>query len=376
MANSQQPLLQPYLSTALQLSNRIVMASLTRGRATNKELAPTELHAAYYSQRASAGLILTESAWVSEKAISFINIPGIYSEAQIKGWQLVTNAVHEQQGKIFLQIAHSGSVSHPYFFNGELPKGPSAINPQEKVFTPSGFTDTVTPDAFTLEEIKATIAAYKLAALHAKQAGFDGIELHAQLFTLVPQFLSAITNQRTDEYGGSIENRSRLLFELLDTVKEVYPANRIGVKFTPAAFNNGIIKPDEHTLPTYAYILNKLNEEDLAYVQIVGPVIDLKGTVLEELSDNFFGYFRKLYKGTLMANAGFDQESANALIASGQADLVSFGKHYIANPDLKERFEYNVPLAVADQNTYYAGEEKGYTDYTKSQDLTETKSTS
>ncbi len=360
---NQEPLLTTYQMGDILLRNRVVMSSLTRCRANNTDLAPNDLHVEYYAQRASAGLILTETTWVSERAIGFINIPGIYSKTQTEAWKRVTDAVHAKDGKIFVQLGHSGSVSHPDFFQGELPMGPSAINPREKTFTPLGFKDTLTPEEYTIAQIKETIQEYFLAAENAKVAGFDGLEIHAQLFTLIPQFLSEATNQRTDEYGGSIENRARLLFEILDAVKEVYPASRVGIKFTPAAFNPGIIKPDVQTIAMFDYILEKLNNYHLAYVHIVRPAVDLIGTPLESLKATYLEYFRNIYKGTLLGNLGFSQESADAAISKGTVDLVSFGTLYIANPDLVQRFEQNIPLSKADPDTYYTGGAKGFTDY-------------
>lgn len=349
----------------LQLRNRIVMSSLTRSRTTNKELAPTDLHATYYAQRASAGLILTESAWVSKDAIGYINIPGIYTEEQVSGWQKVTKAVHDKNGKIFLQLSHSGSVSHPDFFDGQFPKGPSAVNPQEKSFTPSGFKDTETPEELSLVDIQNIISDYKKATENAIRANFDGVEIHAQLFTLIPQFLNKATNKRTDLYGGSIENRSRILFEILDVVNGVIGDNKVGLKFTPAAYNPGVIRPDEETLEDYRYLLAKLNNYELAYLHIVGPAIDLSDTPLAEIKDDYFRFFRNIFKGTLMANMGFTKASAIDILNNGKADLVSFGVPFIANPDLVERFENNWPLAEADTDIYYTGGEKGYTDYAK-----------
>ncbi|MFY0255289.1 alkene reductase [Chitinophaga sp. 30R24] len=362
----QKTLLTEYLLGDLKLPNRVVMASLTRARATNTELAPNELHVQYYAQRASAGLILTESAWVSKRAIGFINIPGIFTQAQTDAWEKVTHAVHEKGGRIMLQLVHSGATSHPDYLDGALPLGPSAVNPQEKSYTPTGFKDTVTPKAYTIEEIKETVAEYKLAAINAKNAGFDGVELHAQLYTLIPQFLSKATNQRTDEYGGSIENRSRILFEILEALISVFPGKKVGIKFTPAAFNAGIIKPDEDTIQTFDYVFSELNNYDIAFIELVGPSLDLKETVLESLKDNFYEHFRALYKGTLMANLGFGWETGNRIIAAGNADIVSFGAPFIANPDLVERFQNSFPLAMADTSTYYTGGEKGYTDYQNS----------
>lgn len=356
-------LLTKYQLGNLELSNRVVMSSLTRARATNSELLPTELHEQYYSQRASAGLILTESVWISKRAIGALNIPGIFTEDQINAWKNITDAVHKKGGRIMLQLAHSGATSHPDFLNGKLPLGPSAINPQEKSYTPGGFKDTVTPQAYTIEEIKETISEYRQAAINAKTAGFDGIELHSQIFTLIPQFLSITTNQRSDDYGGSIENRCRILFEILDVLIDIFPNKRVGVKFTPAAFNPGIIKPDENTIPTFDYILNELNLYDIAFVELVKPSIDLKGTPIEAYQNDFYGHFRAIYKGTLIANLGFTFETGNEIIAAGNADMVSFGAPFIANPDLVERFQNSWPMATPDKETFYTGGEKGYTDY-------------
>ena len=339
------------------------MASLTRGRANNPELAPTELHQVYYAQRATAGLILTESTWVSENAIGFINLPGIYSSKQLAAWRQVTDAVHREGGKIFLQLVHSGSVSHPDHLQGRLPFGPSPINPMEKTYTPEGFKDTLVPREHTLDSIKETIEEFRSAAANARIAGFDGVELHSQLFTLIPQFLSTATNKRTDQYGGSIENRARLLFEVLEALKDGFKSSAVGVKFTPAAMNNGIIQPDSTTIPTFRYIMNQLNDYNLAYVQIVGPTQSLKGTPLQEIEDGYFQFFRKHYKGILIANGGFELESAIEIIEEGTADLVSFGKKYIANPDLVRRFREGLTLEDADPETFYTGDEKGYTDY-------------
>ncbi|MDF2476747.1 MAG: alkene reductase [Sphingobacterium sp.] len=360
-------LFTPFDHKGLALQNRIVMSSLTRSRTENAALAPTELHAEYYAQRASAGLIITESAWVSQDAMGYINIPGIYTQEQINGWKNVTEAVHMNGGKIFLQLAHSGSVSHSDFFNGKLPKGPSEINPQEKSFTPNGFKDTETPEELSLADIRKIVSDYRSAAENAFKAGFDGIEIHAQLSTLIPQFLSKATNQRKDLYGGDIENRSKILFEILAAVSQVWGEGRVGLKFTPAAYNPGIIRPDSETLNDYGYLMQRLNEHRLAYLHIVGPARDLSDTPLAEIGSDYFGFFRTHFNGILMVNLGFDQKSANEILASGKADLVSFGTLFIANPDLPERFINGWPLALSNPATYYTGGKKGYTDYPKFQ---------
>ncbi len=364
MENTVQPLLEAYNIGDLKLKNRVVMASLTRGRATNAGLVPTPLMAEYYAQRASAGLILSEGTWVNPKSIGFINVPGIYTQEQIEGWKLVTQAVHDKGGLIFSQLGHIGSASHPDFFNGELPAGPSAINPQTQSFTPGGFKDSLTPRELSVAEIKQTVQDYKQAAQNAKTAGFDGVEVHALAGMLIPQFLSLASNQRTDEYGGSIENRSRIVFEILESIIEVWDRTRVAIKFTPVALSHvGIMTPDAETIPMFQYILKKLSDYNLAYLHIAGPAEDLTGTPVEELQDNYFSHFRRNYSGRLMANLGFTQESGNAILREGTADLVSFGAPFIANPDLVARFRYNLPLSESNQDTYYTGGENGYTDY-------------
>ncbi|MCF6406244.1 alkene reductase [Chitinophaga filiformis] len=364
MKNIVQPLLEDYQIGDLKLKNRVVMASLTRGRATNAGLVPTPLMARYYAQRASAGLILSEGTWVSAKSIGFIHVPGIYTAEQIEGWKLVTKAVHDNGGLIFSQLGHIGAASHPDFFDGELPAGPSAINPRTHSFTPQGFKETPTPRELTVAEIKQTIQDYKQAAKNAKEAGFDGVEIHAQMGMLIPQFLSLATNHRTDDYGGSIENRARIIFEILDVILEVWNSTRVAIKFTPVAYSHvGIVTPDEETIPMFQYILKKLNHYNLAYLHIVGPAEDLTGTPVEVLQDNYFSHFRHHYSGRLMANLGFTQESANAILKEGTADLVSFGTPFIANPDLVMRFKYNLPLSEINRDTLYTGDENGYTDY-------------
>lgn len=370
MKNSGQMLLQEYNLGSLKLKNRVVMASLTRCRATNEGLIPTALMAEYYAQRASAGLIISEGTWVNRKSIGFINVPGIYTLEQAAGWKLVTAAVHQNGGLIFSQLGHIGSASHPDFFDGELPAGPSAINPQTQSFTPEGFKKSLTPREFTVLEIKKTIKDYQLAAKNAKDAGFDGIEIHALGGMLIPQFLSPATNQRNDEYGGTIANRSRIIFEIIDAILEVWDSTRIAIKFTPAALSNvGIMTPDQETIPTFQYILRKLSHYNLAYVHISAPAEDLSGTSVEVLNDDFFSHIRNNYTGRIMANLGFTKESGNAILKEGKADLVSFGAPFIANPDLVERFKHDVPLSIGNPETYYAGGPIGYTDYPTSFDI-------
>ncbi|MBB5157319.1 alkene reductase [Saccharopolyspora phatthalungensis] len=247
-----QPLLRPYTLGTLTLPNRIVMAPMTRNRATNPDLAPTELHAEYYSQRASAGLIITEGTYVSPRAIGFIHVPGLYTETQVTGWKLVTDAVHAAGGRIFCQLWHTGALSHPDLQqDGALPVAPSAINPHDKAFTHAGHTPTVTPRALTAEEVTDTVAEFRHAARNAMRAGFDGIELHAANGYLFSQFFARSMNQRTDQYGGSIENRARFLFEVLDAVAHEVPPDRIGVRLNPALHELGGVIFDDPDRATF-----------------------------------------------------------------------------------------------------------------------------
>ncbi|MBK0402685.1 alkene reductase [Adhaeribacter sp. BT258] len=356
-----QPLLEPYKLGPITLKNRLVMAPMTRSRANNPETAAGELQAEYYAHRASAGLLITEGTQISKQAVGYIFTPGIYSEAQVAGWKTVTKAVHAKDGKIFAQLWHVGRVSHPDFHNGELPVGPSAINPHDKVFTPEGLKETVTPRALEIDEIKAIVQDFKNAAANAVKAGFDGIEIHSSNGYLFHQFFSKCSNQRTDAYGGSIENRARLLFEVLDAVEEVIDLNRVGLRLNPSLHGLFGITVDEETIPTFEYIVKRLNDYNLAYLHLsepFTPVADVPFAVTEIAK-----HFRPLYHGTLIINKGFNQETGNKVIADGLADLVAFGVPFIANPDLVERFAQNAELNQPDTATFYTGGEKGYIDY-------------
>lgn len=356
-----QLLFSPYQLKDITLANRMVMAPMTRSRSDNDEKIATELTAKYYEQRASAGLIITEGTFVSPQGIGYINVPSIYTPQQVEGWKKVTQAVHEKGGKIFAQIWHVGAISHPNLLNGQLPVAPSAVNPNTQAYTESGFEDTVTPKAMTIEEIKQTVQDFKKAAQNALEAGFDGIELHAANGYLFHQFFSKTTNLRTDEYGGSIENRARFLFEVLEALKEVISYRRVGIRLNPTL--HGILGAtmDEESIPTFEYIVNKLNDYDLAYLHLTEsftPIDDLPFAI-----KNVAKHFRPLYNGTLIINKSFDKEKAIKVLEAGDADLVAFGVPFIANPDLVERYKLNAPLNEADSTTFYTAGEKGYTDY-------------
>lgn len=337
------------------------MAPMTRSRATNPENKVFDIHATYYRQRASAGLIISEGSQISPRAVGYINTPGIYSEAQTEAWKQVTQAVHEAGGHIFIQLWHVGRMSHPDFHGGELPLSASATNPNSKSYTPQGFKETVTAKEMSLEEIKQTVADFKNAAKNAMEAGFDGIEIHSSNGYLLHQFFNATSNHRTDEYGGSIENRARILFEVIDAIKEVMPENRIGVRLNPSLHGVFGMTMDEETIPTFDYIITKLNDYDLAYLHLSEPFTDVSEIPFAE--PNIAKRYRPMYKGTLVINSAFDQERGNKIIEEGLADAVAFGKPFISNPDLVERFAENAPLAEWDQSTFYTPGKKGFTDY-------------
>ena len=347
----------------LELKNRVIMAPMTRNRADNKEKEPTDLHTEYYTQRASAGLIITEGSQISKAAEGYINTPGIYTEAQVKGWTKVTQSVHENGGKIFLQLWHCGRISHPKFHDGEKPLAPSAVNPNTQAYTQDGFEDTVEPQAMSIADIKQTVLDFKHAAENAKNANFDGVEIHSSNGYLIHQFFNKNSNIRTDDYGGNIQNRARFFFEVLEAVSEVWPENRIGVRMNPSLNDAFGITATEETIPTFDYIIEKLNAYDLAYLHLSEPFTDVSN--IDYLKPNIAKHYRPIYKGKLMINAGFDQESGNKVISEGNADMVSFAKLFISNPDLPERFAKNAPLADWDEDTFYTPGPKGYTDYPK-----------
>ncbi|WP_308992904.1 alkene reductase [Mariniflexile litorale] len=346
----------------LPLANRVVMAPMTRSRANNEGNVPTnDLHGLYYEQRASAGLIITEGSQVSKQAVGYINTPGIYSKEQVEGWKKVTERVHKKHGKIFIQLWHVGRISHPDFHDGNLPLAPSAINAHAKVFTPNGEKNTVTPKAMTKEDIQQTIEDFKNAALNAVEANFDGVEIHSSNGYLFHQFFNKTSNNRTDAYGGSIENRARFFFEVLDAIKEVLAEKKIGVRFNPSLHGIFGMEMDEETIPTFEYIVKKLNDYNLAYIHLSEPFNDVSD--ISYAVEHIAEHFRPLYHGTLMINAGFDEASGDAVLEEGNADLVAFGKLYISNPDLVERFTLNKAMAEWDEDTFYVPGPKGYIDY-------------
>jgi N-ethylmaleimide reductase len=360
---STQPLLTPFRLGDLSLPNRVVMAPLTRMRAHPHDHVPTPLQAEYYAQRVGAGLIVAEATAVSPDAFGWADTPGLWNKEQVRGWRLVTDAVHNAGGRIFAQLWHTGAISHPELRDGVLPVSASDVNPGQLSFTRDGRKPTVAPRPLTGEEIKTTIRDFAQAARNAIESGFDGVQILANYVYLIAQFLNATTNRRTDDYGGSIENRARFLFEVLESVLGVVEANRVGVKISPMHVTNAFAANDE-TLPTVDYAVSRLNDYNLSHLLLMGNTTDFTGTPLEKLSDDgMFEHFRPIYHGTLIANVNMTQERGNHLIQAGLADLVAFGRPYIANPDLVERFASNAPLADVDWDTVYASGPKGYSDY-------------
>ncbi len=358
----EQSLLTPYTMGDIELSNRVVMAPMTRSRAVNNDTAPTDLHVRYYTQRATAGLIISEGSQVSKRAVGYINTAGMHNKAQVDGWKKVTESVHQAGGRIFAQLWHVGRISHPDFHNGELPWAPSALNPEAEVYTPEGQKNTVTPKAMTLADIKVTQNEFVQAAKNAIEAGFDGVEIHSSNGYLFHQFFNGTSNHREDTYGGSKENRARFFFEVLDAIKTVLPETRIGARFNPSLHGIFGMTMDEDTIPTFDYIIERLDKEyDLAYIHLSEPFTDVSD--LDFAVANIAEHYRPKYKGTLMINGGFDQEKGNKVIDQGNADLVSFAKLYVSNPDLVGRFKDNVPVSDWNESTFYTPGKDGYTDY-------------
>jgi N-ethylmaleimide reductase len=350
-------LFSPLKLGRLELPNRIVMAPLTRNRAAMPGNVPQAINADYYRQRASAGLIISEATPISAMGHGYPATPGIHSAEQVAGWKQVVDAVHGRGGKIFLKLWHVGRISHPSLLPGNaLPVAPSAIRPAGQAFTYSGLQDFVTPRALETDEIPGVIAEYRTAAQNALAAGFDGVEVHAANGYLLDQFLRDGTNRRTDQYGGSIANRTRLLQEVVATVSKVWGADRVGVRLSPINPFNDI--RDSYPQALFNHVAESLNPFGLAYLHVVEI-----GMVGGEPQPFDFAELRRAWRGNYMANGAYDKARGNAAIASGHADCVAYGVPFIANPDLVERFRTDAPLNTADQGTFYGGDEKGYTDY-------------
>jgi N-ethylmaleimide reductase len=334
----------------MELDNRIVMAPMTRSRADDEGVQPA-FAAEYYGQRASAGLIITEATNVSPMAKGYVRTPGMYTPEQVESWRAVTTAVHSRGGKIFMQLFHTGRIALPDFLpDNAQPVAPSVVRAFGSNYTDDGMKDFVTPREITKDEIAATVRDFGLASRNAIDAGFDGVELHSASGYLVQQFLTTNANLRTDEYGGSIENRTRFLFAVLDTMMREVGAQRVGVKFSPQIRFNDIEELDADEV--YPYIFERLNERAIAYVH----VSDTTGA-------NWHARLRPHYNGAYFANGGFTLESGAELLAQGGADAIVYGTKFLANPDLPERFRIDAQLNEPDRATFYSPGERGYVDY-------------
>jgi N-ethylmaleimide reductase len=349
----------------LQLKNRIVMAPLTRTRAENRGKVPNELMAEYYAQRAGAALIITEGTFVSERGQGWYGAPGIYSTEQAVGWKRVTDAVHRAGGLIFVQLWHQGSASHRSLHDdGQPPLGPSAVNPGQLIHVKGGTIPSETPREMSPDDIKQSVRDFRQAAQIARDAGFDGVQIQGGYVYLFQQFLHELTNQRTDQYGGSVENRARLLFEALEAVLEVWPSHRVGVKAGPMMSQHGAFRATEETLRTSEHVYRKMAEYKLSHILLMRQMADLAGTPIKHLSgDAVVHHFRAIYSGTLMLNVGINAQNSARMITEAAGDLVAFGRDYIANPDLADRIRRDAPLNVPRPEFFYGSSATGYTDY-------------
>jgi hypothetical protein len=343
-------LFDPIKVGALTLPNRMIMSPLTRSRA-GAERVPNALMQEYYTQRRSAGLIITEATSVTPMGVGYAGTPGIWSEAQVAGWKKITGGVHKAGGRIFLQLWHVGRISDPMFLDGALPVAPSAIQPKGHVSLVRPEKPFVTPRALETHEIPGIVEAFRKGAENAQAAGFDGVEIHGANGYLLDQFLQDSTNHRTDEYGGSIENRARLMLEVTDAVISVWGADRVGMHLAPRGDFHDM--GDSDLLATFTYVAGQLGKRHIAFI-----------CAREALREDWYApRLKKAFGGVYIANEGFTQETAEAVIAENKADAVAFGKLFIANPDLPYRFETGAPLNTPEPSTFYTATAKGYTDY-------------
>lgn len=341
----------------LTLPHRIVMAPLTRSRSSQPGDVPNDMNAEYYRQRSSAALIISEATQISPQGKGYAYTPGIHSDEQIAGWKKVIDAIHAEDGLIFLQLWHVGRVSHSSLQpDNALPVAPSAIPVSEgQAFTEQGMKDFEVPRELKTEELSGIVNQYRQAAINAKQAGFDGIEVHAANGYLLEQFLKDGTNKRNDIYGGDYANRARLVLEVVEAVTEVWDSSQVGIRISPTGTFNSMTESNPQDL--YEYLVEKLNQFNLAYLHVV----ELQPGA--ERADFNYQALRDIFNGLYMANGGYDGESAEASLADNASDLVAIGVPFISNPDLPERIKQAVELTPADPATFYGGDEKGYTDY-------------
>src|SRR5260370_29912030 len=362
-------LFEPVRLGPYPLPSRLVMAPLTRSRARQPGNVPFSINACYYEQQASAALIIGEATQVSQQGQGYAWTPGIHSPEQVEGWRLVTSAVHKANGLIFLQLWHVGRISHPSLQpDGMLPVAPSATKPKGMAFieNESGegeLVPFVTPRSLQIEEMPYIVRQYAHGAENALAAGFDGVEIHSANGYLLDQFINSSTNRRADSYGGPIENRARVLMEVVDSVRKGWGANRGGVRLSPlgTVYDMG----DDNPEASFGYIAGHLHAHQLSYLHIVNPAVAAveKGGEPEPQARRMLGLIRDKYRGTLIMCGGFDQNTAEAWLTQGKADLIAFGRKFLANPDLPKRFRQHAALNADDPSTYYGSGPKGYTDY-------------
>jgi len=344
-------LFDPITIGDLTLKNRVIMAPLTRARAVGGGRVPNALMAEYYGQRASAGLILSEATAVTPQGVGYADTPGLWSDEQVEGWKQVTAAVHAKGGLIFAQLWHVGRISDPSFLNGEAPVSASAIAAEGHVSLLRPQRPYPVPRALDIEELPGIVAAYKKAAENAKKAGFDGVQIHGANGYLLDQFLQSKTNQRTDQYGGPVENRARLMLEVTDAVIEVWGANRVGMHLAPRRDSHDM--GDANPAETFGYVARELGKRKIAFI-----------AAREAVGEDSLGpLLKKEFGGVFIANEKMDKVVAQSVLDSGNADAIAFGKDYISNPDLVERLKTDAPLNPWKAETFYGSTEEGYTDY-------------
>ena len=351
-------LFKPLAAGEIPLANRVVMAPLTRNRSTRGNDAPSDINVEYYRQRASAGLIVSEGSQISRQGQGYVWTPGVYTDEQVAGWRRVTDAVHASGGRIVVQLWHVGRVSHVSLqANGEAPVAPSPLAAKTRTYVESGFAEVSQPRELAADEIPGIVQDFAHAAQRAREAGFDGVEIHGANGYLLDQFMKTGANQRSDRYGGSIENRARFTLEVAEAVAKAWSPGRVGIRLSPVTPANGITEADPQ--PLFEHVASKLGAMKLAFIHVIEGAT---GGPRDNLPFDY-GALRQAFGGTYIANNGYTRDLAIDAVSSGRADAVAFGKAFISNPDLVERLRTGAPLNEWDQKTFYGGDERGYTDY-------------
>ena len=363
MSEEKNVMYQPFTLGDLQLPNRVLMAPLTRSRAKQPGDIPWELNATYYAQRAGAGLIISEATQVSPQGKGYAFTPGIHAKAQVEGWRKVTTAVHDAGGRIFLQLWHVGRISRPELQpDGQLPVAPSAIKPegaQTFIDDRSGLVEVLEPRALSTDEIPGVVEQFRQGAINAKRAGFDGVEIHGANGYLLDQFIRSKSNRRTDEYGGSVDNRLRFPLMVVDAVVDVWGVGRTGIRVSPTGTFNDM--HDDDPVATYGALAKALSDRDIAFIEVVED--SFQGNAANGRPEAVIQAIRENFNGAYIANGNYSAEEAHQRVDAGLCDLVTFGRLFISNPDLPKRFRVGAPLNDYDESTFYGGDAHGYTDY-------------